>query len=76
VISTAISLHGVTLIIDPDRCEGHGRCYSLYPELFYADDDGRGHIQPELDAEVLAGAAREAMLNCPERAIQQLGDSR
>jgi ferredoxin len=62
-------------MIDPDRCEGHGRCYALYPELFSADDDGRGHLRLELDSEVSVSAAREAMLHCPERAIQPLGGS-
>lgn len=26
--------------VDPDLCTGHGRCYSLAPEVFDADDVG------------------------------------
>src|SRR3954471_13301223 len=29
--------------VDPDRCEGHGRCYATAAELFEADDIGNGH---------------------------------
>ena len=28
--------------IDAGKCQGHGRCYSLAPELFDADDLGAG----------------------------------
>lgn len=56
--------------VDVDRCEGHGRCYSLVPELFDSDDTGRGH---EIgDGEVSTEQeerARTAVLNCPERAV-------
>ena len=26
--------------VDRDRCQGHGRCYSLAPELFEPDEVG------------------------------------
>jgi ferredoxin len=56
--------------VDADRCEGHGRCYALAPELFAADDIGNsseigdGTVPPELERE-----ARLAVANCPELAI-------
>jgi ferredoxin len=56
--------------VDDSRCEGHGRCYSIAPELFEADDYGNGHeigdgaVAPELEDK-----ARKAALNCPERAV-------
>ena len=56
--------------IDDDRCQGHGRCYALAPELFEADDIGNarvvgdGTVPPELEA-----AARKAVSNCPEYAV-------
>jgi ferredoxin len=56
--------------VDADRCEGHGRCYALAPELFAADDIGNssevghGAVPPELERE-----ARLAAANCPELAI-------
>jgi ferredoxin len=61
------------LTIDRERCEGHGRCYSLYPGLFHADDDGRGHVQTETLGEDDAKAAHEAVSSCPERAIDVVG---
>jgi 4'-phosphopantetheinyl transferase len=61
---------GVRVHVDEERCEGHGRCYSLAPELFAPDEIGNGHevgdgtVPPELEHQ-----ARLAVANCPERAI-------
>ena len=56
--------------IDADRCQGHGRCYELAPELFGEDAEGYGTV---LGAGLVpAGAepaARLAAVNCPERAV-------
>jgi len=30
----------VKLQIDPGRCQGHGRCYDVAPELFEDDEEG------------------------------------
>ncbi|GAA3127741.1 ferredoxin [Planomonospora alba] len=59
--------------IDPERCQGHGRCYDLSPELFADDDEGYGQVIG--DGAVPADrepAARLAVSNCPERAIDVL----
>ncbi len=56
--------------VDGDRCEGHGRCYALAPELFAPDGIGNGHEVG--DGTVAAGMVHQAHLalaNCPERAI-------
>jgi ferredoxin len=56
--------------IDSARCQGHGRCYDLVPDLFGDDDEGFGKVLG--DGAVAAGMEREARLavaNCPERAI-------
>ncbi|MGZ4695499.1 MAG: ferredoxin [Acidimicrobiales bacterium] len=56
--------------VDPDKCQGHNRCYALAPELFDVDDlgyataKGDGTVPPEL-----ADRARLAAANCPELAI-------
>ena len=56
--------------IDAERCTGHGRCYTLAPEIFDCDDrglglvKGGGEIGPELEK-----SARSAVANCPEQAI-------
>ncbi len=34
----------VKVQIDSGRCQGHGRCYDLAPELFGADDEGYGQV--------------------------------
>ena len=56
--------------VDPDRCQGHNRCYALAPQLFDVDDygyasaTGSGDVPPELEK-----SARLAEANCPEHAI-------
>lgn len=61
------------ITLDSEKCQGHGRCYALAPDLFDTDDDGYaillvtapdGTLAPEQqDAAVLAAD------NCPEFAI-------
>ena len=57
--------------IDPERCQGHGRCYDLAPSLFGDDEEGYGQVlgdgtvSPEQERE-----ARLAVVNCPEHAIE------
>jgi ferredoxin len=56
--------------VDPDKCQGHNRCYSVSPELFELDDlgmsteVGTGEVPSNL-----IGRARLAVDNCPEHAI-------
>jgi ferredoxin len=57
--------------LDNDACQGHGRCYSLAPELFDADDEGYAVLKVD-DGEVPPGQEGNAVLaadNCPEFAI-------
>jgi ferredoxin len=61
----------VKVQINPERCQGHGRCYDLVPSLFGEDGEGYGTVLG--DGAVPPGArqdARLAALNCPERAIE------
>lgn len=60
------------ILIDTSRCTGHGRCYSLTPEVFDADDEGYGMVLAEqVEARgPLAEAAMRAVRNCPESAIR------
>jgi ferredoxin len=61
----------VKLLIDAGRCQGHGRCYDLAPDLFGEDDEGFGQVLG--DGVVPADRERDARLavaNCPERAIE------
>lgn len=55
--------------VDDAKCEGHGRCYALAPDVF--GEDERGHCVVRLarvEAEDEA-AARRGETNCPEGAI-------
>jgi ferredoxin len=56
--------------VDPDRCQGHNRCYSIAPELFELDDLGQSSQigLGEVPAD-LVPAARRAEANCPEHAV-------
>ena len=60
------------LTVDSRRCMGHGRCYASAPDLLTYDDDGyvtaRGEVVDVPAAQV--EAAREAVANCPETAIE------
>jgi ferredoxin len=56
--------------IDGERCTGHGRCYSLAPGMFDADDRGLGIVRG--DGEVPAELEHQAQIaaaNCPEQAV-------
>ncbi|MGB8388588.1 ferredoxin [Mycobacterium sp.] len=55
--------------VDADRCTGHGRCYTLAPDVFDPDEFGHsrvlvGEVSGELESQAVA-----AEQNCPESAI-------
>ena len=55
--------------VDADRCTGHGRCYTLAPDIFDADEVGHSivrirEVSDELEQHAIAGEQ-----NCPEQAI-------
>ena len=60
--------------VDQERCQGHGRCYSLAPDLFEPDDIGNGvelhggEVPPDRER-----AGLRAVHNCPEQAIDVEG---
>jgi ferredoxin len=60
----------VRVLIDTERCQGHGRCFSLAPSLFDFDELGNGVVigDGNLNAETIE-LARLAQANCPEHAI-------
>jgi ferredoxin len=56
--------------VDPDRCQGHNRCYSVSPDLFELDDLGMSsEVGTGLVPVGLLSQARLAVANCPEHAI-------
>jgi ferredoxin len=58
------------IILDSEKCQGHGRCYALAPEVFDTDDEGYAVLLAtgEVPAEHEAHATLAAD-NCPEYAI-------
>ena len=59
----------IRIEVDTERCTGHGRCWTLAPEVFEADDDGycattSVEVQGDLEAQALKGVR-----SCPEHAI-------
>jgi ferredoxin len=59
------------LSIDPVKCQGHGQCTMVSPELFDVRDDGYGVVLvpdpgPEYDDDVTT-----AIESCPEQAISR-----
>jgi ferredoxin len=59
--------------VDAERCQGHGRCTLLCPEVFDVDDEGHALvIQTEVPEDLRAGVER-AVANCPENAISLEG---
>ena len=73
ISSTAIHCGPVKIVLDLDRCTGHGRCYSLAPELFDSDDEGHSVVIASEVPAGLEGQARVAMDNCPESCISLEG---
>ena len=58
--------------VDEDRCAGHGMCLTLCPEVFEMTDDGWAVADPGELPVGLEDSAREAIENCPERAIREI----
>ncbi len=55
--------------VDPDRCQGHARCWDICPEVFSLDDEGHAFVSVDVVAPEHEDRARQAAVNCPERAI-------
>ena len=59
------------IVFDRAKCQGHGRCYALAPDLFESDEEGYAALK--VDGDVPAGCEEQAVLaaeNCPEYAIE------
>jgi ferredoxin len=55
--------------INRSLCSGHGRCFSLAPEVFDCDDEGFSVIRAEAITPDLEPAAQRGAGGCPEQAI-------
>ena len=57
------------VIVDRERCTGHGRCNAMGPAVYPLDDEGRNALT-DLDVpSELEDQARLGADACPERAI-------
>jgi ferredoxin len=57
------------VIIDGNKCQGHGRCMLVAPEIFDLDDAGLAYALMETVPPELRPGAEEAVFTCPENAI-------
>jgi ferredoxin len=56
--------------VDPGRCQGHARCLAFAPDVFEFDDEGYSYVPKERSRYAdLPDGVRQAVANCPERAI-------
>lgn len=61
--------------VDPERCQGHGRCYDWFPELFREGADGHASATEARLSEDEAENVLTATGLCPESAISLLEDA-
>lgn len=58
------------LEIDKSKCEGHGRCYDIAPDLFESDEFGHGQLIAGVTAaDADPNEAMRAVHACPEQAV-------
>jgi len=55
--------------VDEDCCGGHGVCCGIAPEVFELTDDGYAVVRLTTIPTELEPAVRDAVLQCPARAI-------
>jgi ferredoxin len=64
------------LSVDPSRCQGHNRCYTIAPELVDIDDYGNASAKGDgVVPEALLEKARLTVKNCPEHAVRLTQDN-
>jgi ferredoxin len=61
------------VMIDGDRCQGHGGCVMVAPQAFDVDDSGVGRVLLDQVPDPDLPDVREAVLSCPESAVALSG---
>jgi len=60
----------VRVRIDSDRCQGHGQCNLVCPEVFGFDEQGFGRVRIDDVPERFGADVERAKRACPEQAIE------
>lgn len=60
----------VRVIVDENRCVGHGICESLVPEAFEVNDDGFVSIDDGAVASSDESLLKKAVEGCPSAALR------
>jgi ferredoxin len=56
--------------IDPDRCQGHGKCMIECPEVFGEDEQGYAVLMMTDVPDDYRPAVERCVLDCPEAALR------
>lgn len=62
------------IIVDTDRCQGHGRCHAEGPDVYELDDLGYNSTSVDKVPPELHKQARRGAQACPEFAITVFDD--
>ncbi len=57
------------IIVDRDRCVGHGICESIVLDVFEVLDEGYVHIHTDAIGDADEAALRDAVNGCPSAAL-------
>jgi ferredoxin len=57
------------IVVDTDRCTGHGICESLAPDVFEVGSDGMTHLLVEDVSEDRRATIESAVAECPTQAL-------
>jgi ferredoxin len=64
------ALAGLRLEVDRIKCDGHGLCAEVLPELIALDDWGYPILRDVVLPAALEGHARRAVVDCPVLALR------
>ncbi len=60
------------VFVDPDLCEGHGKCQEAAPDVFELRDDDMSHLLVDEIPEGSIENVRKAIKLCPRQAISEV----
>ena len=58
------------IYVDSDRCEGHGMCEAVAPQLIQVGDDELARVVVDDVTPELHHVANEAAMLCPKQALR------